>query len=957
MRATAARSDEADWAKTGLAELTRPLAGERDAQKAAQALVSALAPYVGAQHAVYYVAEGDFGHTGVQGAAEPLLRLAASYAYRERKHLAASFRAGEGLVGQCALERQRILLRQAPPDYIRITSGLGEAAPLDVVVLPVVNESRLLGVLELASLARYSEVQLAFLDQLAENLGVLFRAIAAAAEVNAALAHSEELARDLQVNEEELKTSNEELQEQTRRLEENQQVLEEKQQALEAERVITDNKNRELEAMQATLEERAEQLTVSGKYKSEFLANMSHELRTPLNSLLLLSQMLAENKDANLNPRQLEYVRTIHDSGADLLHLINEILDLSKIESGRLEISADPVVLADLTTFAESQFRALADNRGLTLDINLADGLPEALTTDEMRLEQVLRNLLSNALKFTEKGGVSFRITRAAAGTRFERASLREAAAVLAFTVADSGIGIGPEKQALIWEAFQQAEGGIAREYGGTGLGLTISREIARLLGGEIQLHSTLGEGSTFTLYLPDSGVSNAPGQVSAPRAAVALAAPPLARQGVTQETRQGVTQDARQGVTQDARQDDRALLETRSASERVALIIEDDARFAGVLQQIAKEHSFRTLVSATGGEGLELARRYHPDCILLDLGLPDLDGEEVLRAVLADPQLRRIPVEVISGHERGRALLDKGAFAFLLKPVSPDALEESFRRIELYLHAGPKHILIVEDEPYARNALAQLVSAGDVAVRAVRDAAAALATLGRGRFDAMILDLHLPDMDGRELLRRAREELGLVGLPVIIYTAQELSSEEERELLKQTRAIVIKGEAAPQRLLDELALFLHGVKERLPEQKRQQIRQITDPASPLQRRLVLVVDDDIRNLFSLTAVLEEQGLNVCTAENGEAALARLDAEPGIELVLMDIMMPKMDGYEATRRLRADARWKKLPVIALTAKAMKGDREKCLEAGASDYLAKPVDAAKLLNLVRVWLHP
>ncbi len=970
LRAAAAQTAAEDWAKSGLVKIGQRLQGGRDPVAAAQALLSELAPHLGAQHAVFYAPEGA-AIAKTEGAADgPPLRLIASYAYRERKHLAAGFHVGEGLVGQCALEHQRILLQQAPPDYIRITSGLGESGPLDVVVLPVLHEARLHGVLELASLQRFTPHQLAFLDQLTAQLGILFNAMAASRQVDAALAHSEELTQELRVREEELKANNEELQEQTRRLEESQselktqqeelqvtnEELEEKSNQLEKERASVLSKNRELEAAQVALEERAEQLTVTGKYKSEFLANMSHELRTPLNSLLLLSQMLSDNKEGNLTPKQLEYVRTIHASGDDLLNLINEILDLSKIEAGRLEISPGPVALETLVQFAESNFRPVADQKKLTFEITVAGDLPNELTTDEQRLEQVLRNLLSNALKFTERGRVSLAIGRPAAGVRFEHEALRRAGAgVIAFTVTDTGIGIPAGKQAAIWEAFQQADSSVTRKFGGTGLGLTISREITRLLGGEIHLRSDPGQGSTFTLYMPESlgaepephpakARPTGPAKAPSPRRAAEMESPAA-------EERRPVFAP----VHAAPREDDRESVAARPAGTRVVLVIEDDKRFASVLRDLAREHGFLALVSGLGGEGLQLARQHRPDCILLDLGLPDMDGEEVLRTVLADPQLRRTPVEVISGHERGRQLVQEGAFAFLQKPVSPNALEQAFEKLESYLTRGPRRVLVVEDEIYARDALVQLTETGDVAVTAVGTGRAALEALRRETFDALILDLKLPDMDGGDLLEKIHTDLGIAGLPVIVHTACSLGPEEERALRRQAHSIIVKSTAAPQRLLDDLGLFLDGVKERLPAEKRALIRQVRAPASPLAGRTVLVVDDDMRNVFSLTALLDDNGMNVLSAENGRAALDLLAQHPEVSIVLMDIMMPEMDGYEATRRLRREKHGKDLPVIALTAKAMKGDREKCLEAGASDYLAKPVDAGKLLSLLRVWL--
>ncbi|HVW27270.1 MAG TPA: HAMP domain-containing protein [Polyangiaceae bacterium] len=923
-------NQEQDWLKTNLARFTRMLQGQRDLLTVADQVLSELAPVVGAQHGSFFMAEVSEGKTS--------LRLFASYAYKERKSVANVFALGEGLVGQAARERKRILVTDVPADYIRINSSLGEAKPLHLVVVPILFEGEIKGVLELATFQRFTAIQLAFLEQLLESLGIVVATIEATMRTDELLRKSQSMADELQTQQEELQQTNEELEEKARQL--------------TAQKGEVERKNREVELARQELEDKAEQLTVTSRYKSQFLANMSHELRTPLNSLLILSRQLADNRDHNLTARQVEFSRTIYQSGSDLLALINEILDLAKIESGTMGVEIVQVNLGDLKEYVERTFRHLAEDRKLRFDVELVSGLPDVVRTDEMRLRQVLRNLLSNALKFTEKGGVRLAISRAKnAEWSVDNDTLNRARSVLAFAVSDTGIGIPKDKQKIVFEAFQQADGGTSRKYGGTGLGLAISREIAGLLGGELHLTSEVGVGSTFTLYIPAEYVERSrPPQPSPqpvpsrrdldrtpppPRAelperdVVALPMPPL-----------GLLFDDRRSI---------------APGDRVILIVEDDETFGRTLLDFVREHGFRGVVAANGAQALELGRALKPDAITLDLRLPDMDGWVLLDQLKHDPDTRHIPVHVISASNDERRGLECGAIAYLQKPVEKEALEQALAQIRTFVERRVKHLLIVEDDEVQRRSLVELVSGEDVVVTAVDSGEAALAALAAQPFDCLVLDLRLPGMTGVDLIKQAKSRLA-ARMPIIVYTGKDLTREEETELRQVSDSIIVKDVRSPERLLDETALFLHRVESNLPQPSREMLRRLTETDPALVGKKVLLVDDDARNLFAITTILEQHEMNVVYAENGKDALDKLSTTEDVDIVLMDIMMPEMDGYEATRRIRADARYAKLPVIALTAKAMQSDREKCIQAGASDYITKPVDPDQLVSLLRVWLY-
>jgi len=948
LRETTQQNAEQDWLKTNLAKFTRLLQGQRDLAAVSKMVLSELAPLINAQHGVFYMMDETQPDS-------PRLRLLSAYAFKERKNLANEWRIGEGLVGQCAYEKQRILLTNVPGDYIEITSGLGEAKPLNIIVLPIIFENKVRAALELASFTLFSPIHQTFLDQLGESIGIVLNTIEANMRTEELLKQSQSLAQELQSGQEELRQTNEELEDKARLLEE--------------QKVEVERKNREVETAKLALEEKAEQLSLTSKYKSQFLSNMSHELRTPLNSLLILAQQLADNAKGNLDDKQVEYARTIQGSGKDLLGLINEILDLSKIESGTVTLEPELLSFGNLRDQIERTFRHVAENRNLGFSVELAPSLPDALYTDQKRLMQVQKNLLSNAFKFTEKGRVSVRIEPAQSGWSIDHPVLDRAEQVIAFYITDTGIGIHPDKQKIIFEAFQQADVGTARKYGGTGLGLSISREIARLLGGELRLvASEAGGGSVFALFLPlrmperalGGGAEAAPGRLlersaerplwysdERPEARSELAAfrPPLPFAATEPERR---PEAAATTVA-----DDRA--EAR-VGDRTLLIIEDDPKFAGILLQAAHDKGFKGLVALRGADALKLAAEYRPTAITLDLRLPDMDGWVLLEKLKRNPDTRHIPVEIISAEDNRSRGLRYGAFEYLVKPVTGEAIQQALLNIRKFAELEVRDLLVADGDAAHRKQIIELIGNGDVRTKAVASGKEALAALKRKRYDCMVLDLTLPDMSGNDLIEATQRNELTCDVPIIVYGLEELSAAEQERYKGLARTGIIKEATSQERLLDESALFLHRVVSKLPEDRQRMLEKLTASGDALSGRKVLVVDDDVRNIFALTSALERNGMTVYSAENGLSAIEVLKKNPDIELALMDIMMPEMDGYETMRRIRALKGFETLPMIALTAKAMKGDREKCIEAGASDYVSKPVDVEQLLSLMRVWLY-
>jgi hypothetical protein len=957
LRDTTRKNMEQDWLKTNLAKFSRMLQGQRDLAAVSQLILSDLAPLVTAHHGVFYLIDSSGDETS--------LKLLASYAYKDRKTVANEFRVGEGLVGQCAVDRRMLLINSVPGDYVQISSGLGEASPRNIVVLPVLFEGEVRAVLELATFDEFDEIRLTFLEQLAETIGIVLNTIGANMRTEELLRQSQALTENLQSQQDVLTETNKRLEQQTRSLQQSEELLreqqdelqrtnaelEEKAQLLASQKAEVEQKNKEVEQAKVALEEKAEQLALISKYKSEFLANMSHELRTPLNSLLILSQILTENAEGNLTTKQVGFAQTIHSSGSDLLDLINDILDLSKIESGTMAVDITTVPFGEVRKFVDSTFRQVADLKGLHFQVDVDPALPPALQTDNKRLQQVLKNLLSNAFKFTERGSVSLKASLATGGWNPEQEILNGANAVVAFSVHDTGIGIPKEKHGVIFEAFQQGDTGTSRKFGGTGLGLSISRQITRLLGGEIRIDSEPGMGSTFTLYLPviyplqpvdeptaapdrDSSVATEPGSSKAvPTAASRVMLAPVVEREVA---------------------DDRASIEE---GDRILLIAEDDPHFAQILLDLARDRGFKGLVANRADRALMLAREYQPTAVTLDLRLPDADGWTILDRLKHDPASRHIPVHIISVEENWQRGLRLGAIDFLVKPASKESLSDALTTLHEFVDRPIKRLLVVEDDAVARESIVELIGSEDVQTTTVGSGEEALAKLQEEHFDCMVLDLGLPDMTGFQLITRVKSEIGLRKLPTIVYTGKELTRREEAELRRLAESVVIKDAGSPERLLDETALFLHRVTARLPDGKRRMLEQLhrTDPT--LSGRKVLIVDDDVRNIFALTTFLERSEMQVSYAESGQEGIARLqEAGADIDIVLMDVMMPEMDGYETMRAIRGHARFRQLPIIAVTAKAMKGDREKCIEAGASDYIAKPVDMDQLLSLLRVWLY-
>ncbi len=926
LRETTQRSTEQDWLKTNLAHLTRLLQGQRDLLTASRTILSELAPLVGAQHGVFYTMDASDPEA-------PVLRYLTGYAYRERKRLASVFRVGEGLVGQCAHEKERILLHNVPGDYITVASGLGEAPPLSIVVLPIVFEGQVLAVIELASFERFSPIHLDFLDQLTESIAIVLNTIEATTRTEELLKQSQSMASELQTQQEELRHTNEELEEKARQLADRNTEVE--------------RKNDEVEQARHSLEDKAEQLALTSKYKSEFLANMSHELRTPLNSLLILAQQLTENSDGNLSAKQVEFASIILASGQDLLNLINDILDLSKIESGTVALEVGEETFDALREQIERSFRHVADAKGLGFSVQLDRELPRTLRTDSKRLQQVLKNLLFNAFKFTERGRVELRVRGATSGWDDDVRTLQDAHQVVAFDVVDTGIGIAPDKQRHIFEAFQQAEGTTNRRYGGTGLGLSISRELVRLLGGQITLQSAVGGGSTFTVFLPTAHPAGATHVEDRPRAAL----PPPAVE------------------------DDRDRLRP---GEPAVLIVDDDVNFCRVLLDLAHRAGFKGIVALGGGEALHLAREYRPVAVTLDIGLRDMSGWKVLDALRRDPVTSDLPVHVVTVFEdmHERAESQDQFTTFLTKPATKDALEGLFSRIQSLVSSGVRTLLVVEDDPVQRSEIVASV-AGQAVVHEAASVSEALEVVHREQVDCVVLDLRLPEVSGFKLLEHFRKSSRLRRTPVVVYTAADLDAKESEVLRRAGCEVVAKGGLnASRSLVAQVQRFLARVGHATPatRQTRGAVPAAVSgngmaPAASIEReapagpdrgalagRTVLVVDDDVRNVFALTALLERHGVRVIPAEGGEEAGRILEQSLGqVDAILLDMMMPEVDGYETLRRIRKRPELRKLPIIALTARAMRGDRERCLEAGASDYIAKPIDGSQLLDMLSRWL--
>jgi signal transduction histidine kinase/CheY-like chemotaxis protein len=893
------------------------LQGQKDLQTVGRMILSELAAVLRVQRAVFYLSESL--------EEQAPLRLLASYAAGGPSAVPITIPFGEGIIGQCAVDRRRIVIDEVPEGYASIASGLGQATPASIVVLPILFEGETKAVIELASFEDFTETQFSFLDQLTGIIGIVLNTLAANIRTEELLEQSQALTIELQ-------QTNRELEERTLLLSHQNEEVE--------------RRRREIDEARTALEQKAEQLAQTSRYKSQFLANMSHELRTPLNSLLILSQQLAENPEGNLSDRQISFAETIRSAGNDLLTLINDILDLSKIESGTTSLDIGRVRFEDIQDDIERTFRQIAQQKALDFSVFVSPDLPAAVMTDPTRLQQILKNLLSNAFKFTETGSIHVRIEEATQGWSEDNEALKRARSVLSFSVADTGVGISPEKQSVIFEAFQQADMDTSRRFGGTGLGLSISREIAQLLGGEIALSSTPGLGSVFTLYLPVLYESAAAGRVlepSLPGASVAAFA---------DDPGYSTSESAAVWAAEHEVDDDGAVIEE---DDHVLLIVEGDAARAAELVEAIRGQGFKALACSRAETAVSLARRHNLSGIVLDLGLPNLEGWKALDMLKHDHALRHIPVQVLAEADDGRYALELGAIAFASPAGGIERAPAIVEQIVAFVEQPKRRLLIVEDNELQLSALVELLGGDDIEIATATTGKEAMG-LARGGFDCIVLDLGLPDIPGAELITQLRSGMDGRQVPIIVYTGMVLSPTEERQIRRLSETVIVKDARSPERLLDETALYLHRQIANLRPGQRDVLLQVEKSDALLEGKSILIVDDDMRNIFALTSALERYGMKINYADNGRDGIERLREKPNTDAVLMDIMMPEMDGYETMRRIRGEEGFRKLPIIALTAKAMKGDRERCLEAGASDYITKPVNVHELLSLLRVNLR-
>lgn len=931
-----ARLEHDAWLKEGQTRLAQRVLGELSVDSVGKSVLEFFAEYLGAVVAAVYVRQpyGDF------------VRMANFGFSREQASRSQAFELGEGLVGKAAEQNQIVSLEDLPPDYLKVNSGLGDGRPKSVLIAPVANDDGINGVIELGFLRTLEPKDTELLKLVARDVGVAVESARYRQRIQEILEETQQLNEELQVQQEELRTSNEELEQQSHVLRESQASLEVQQveleqtneqlsnqgQELARQRDSLDRKNEELRLAQSELEVRAQELQRASRYKSEFLANMSHELRTPLNSSLILSKLLADNAGDNLTAEQVKFAESIYSAGNDLLHLINDILDIAKVEAGRFDLFPSEISTPRLVEGLNNTFQPLAAQKALQLSVDVQEGVVSYIYTDQQRLEQILKNLLANAIKFTERGHVEMTVSSQPGGG-------------VVFTISDTGIGIAAEQIERIFEAFHQGDGSINRRFGGTGLGLSISRQLTELLGGTINVTSAPGKGSVFTLTIPERFDGETIPVIVEPAASLAVSLTPVPVLSLPVDTRTAIESIP-------AFADDRQLA---PSDRRVILVVEDDVRFAQVLFDLAHEQGYQCLVAHRADEGVELASRFIPDAILLDMRLPDHSGLTVLQRLKENSDTRHIPVHVISVEERQETALQLGAVGYAIKPTTLAELQDIFAKLESRLAQKVKRVLLVEDDARQRESVVRLISDDDIEISAVESGENALVLLRREAFDCMIIDLALPDMTGNELLKRVAAEQLPFSPPVIVYTGRSLTREEEAELLRYSHTIIIKGARSPERLLDEVTLFLHKVEKTLSSERQTMLIAARNRDRAFEGRTILVVDDDVRNIFALTSALEHKGALIVVARNGIEALERLESTEHVDLVLMDIMMPEMDGYEATRRIRQNPSRRKLPIIAVTAKAMKDDQDRCLAAGANDYLAKPIELERLFSLIRVWM--
>ncbi len=931
LRQTTLLSRDLDWLKSNLAKFNKMLQGQKDLKTVGRRILSELAQVINAHYGAFYIVTAD--------EVFPKLKLFASYAYKSEKHIPKEFMIGEGLIGQCALDKERIIISNVPDTYVKITSGLGKAKPSDLILLPVLFENNVKAVIELGSFETFSRTQLDFLSQLTESIGIVVNTIQTTNRTEVLLSQSQSLASALKIQQEELKRTNDE--------------LEDKAFLLSKQKDEVETKNREVEEARKSLEEKAEQLTLTSKYKTEFLANMSHELRTPLNSLLILSQQLYENPEGNLNVKQTSYAKTIFSCGDDLLQLINNILDLSKIESGFLIANISKVRFTEISEFLESTFNPLAESKKLKFITEIDPGLPESLNTDFLRLNQILKNLLSNAFKFTEKGEVKLKIFITDRKWKSGKSSLNNANQVAAFSITDSGIGIPKDKQSIIFEAFQQAEGNTSRKYGGTGLGLSISRGLADLLGGTIELESNTGIGTTFTFYLPldkidDSAGDNyfEPSQLKQKDLEEIINSFKI----VQDEIKDG-KQDEIIEITNETC-DDRNNI---SANDKVLLIIEDDLLFAKILSEHAHLAGIKVVIASNYAEIFNFITLFNPIAVTLDVYLSDTNGWKVMDVLKNDLKYRHIPVYMISNEENKILALKRGARNFLFKPVQKMHFNDLFKDIIEFNAKEKKQLLVVEYIENEPSQITKLFNECCIELTTASTGKEAIQLLKENIFDCIILDYSLPDILGIDLVKNIENNIDNLA-PIILYSAKDLNKGELTQLNKMSGTVVLKDVNSRDRLLEETLMLLHVDYAKLPLEKRRMMENFRMKSDVLIRKKILVVDDDVRNLFAVTAVFERYNIDVLTAQSGKEAISMLNEFSDIDMVLMDIMMPEMDGYEAISKIRRENKNSALPIIAVTAKAMTGDRQKCIAAGASDYITKPLKMDQLLSMMRMWFH-
>jgi CheY-like chemotaxis protein/HAMP domain-containing protein len=925
------------WMLTGSSKLNDRMRGDKDTSVLANEVISQLTAFLNAQIGALYLREN--GH----------LKLWGRYAFTQDGR--STFAVGDGFVGQAASDGNHIILKDVPEHYIKINSALGNIKPRNIVVYPFKYEGEVKAVAEIGSLKEFSDVDLEFLDMVSDNIGIAVNASQSRGKLKELLEETQRQAEELETQQEELKQSNEELLAKTHLLERSEDELKTQQEELQlsneelAEKAAMLQEQKEnLEFTKRQMEAKAEELELASQYKTEFLSNMSHELRTPLNSILILAQVLMENRNKTLSSKEIKFANTIYNSGNDLLNLINEILDLSKIEAGKMELDVTAFAIEALIQDISNSFDEVARSRKIEFAIRCPGKLKEkVMRSDQQRIAQVLKNFLSNAFKFTSQDGkIQLTVATPEPGTVFRKKTLLNCADIISFTVTDTGIGIPHEKLNIIFDAFQQVDGSTKRQYGGTGLGLSISRELANMLGGEIHVKSEVGAGSNFALFLPaelGQFIPDTPEHTLAIHPANGVKdLPPFSERFVFNDA---------------SHYDDQHLI---TGGDRKILIMEDDVEFSKVLLEFVHERNYKGIIAHQGNIGLSYARHYKPDAIILDMKLPVVDGADVLKKLKSDPELRHIPVQIISGYDFRKSGLELGAIDFIQKPVTREAFWKALDKVEHFVSRKPKKLLIIEDDKQHNQAVKELIGNGDVKCYSAYSGKEAYDLLSTTSFDCIIVDLGLPDMTGLNFLEKIRERDDMNRIPVIVYTGKDLTREEHAELENLANTVVLKTAFSHERLLDETTLFLHRVESKLPKEKQNIIRKLHKTDQVLKNKKVLIVDDDHRNVYSLFTALEMEGLKCLKAGNGKEALQILKQEKSVDIILMDVMMPEMDGFEATTAIRQMPSFKKIPIIALTAKAMKDDREKCLAAGMSDYISKPLNVQQLLSLMRVWLY-